>query len=65
MDSSDEENCQTTCDEGNHQVNGGLTSGIEVTLIIISNIHFVGLRLQFLKWSLYAKHLDILTQRCN
>lgn len=47
MDGSDEENCQTTCDEGNHQVNRGLTGGIEVTLIIISNIPFDGLRLQF------------------
>lgn len=47
MDGSDEEKCQTTCDEGNHRVNRGWTGGIEVTLIIILNNPFDGLRLQF------------------
>lgn len=45
-DGSDEENCQTTCDEGDQQVHRGLIGVIEFTLRIIPIIHFDGLRLQ-------------------
>lgn len=38
MDGSDEENCQTTCNKGTHQVNRCLIGVTEFTLILISVI---------------------------